>query len=147
MDDGNVTHHMPAREYEHDVPPGPGSEGKGDTKRVRGAGGGPITATEIYCTHARRGVQRGSSGTRAYAGVRLRFLSGVLPLSAQKLFEMIVSSIFSSVPAAFRPFAKRSVRSSALWDLNGQVQPPGACCQSCSSVPHSVFVVLAAAQL
>jgi hypothetical protein len=41
VDDGNVTHHKPAREYKHDVPPGPGSEGKGDTKRVRGAGGCP----------------------------------------------------------------------------------------------------------
>jgi hypothetical protein len=40
VDDGNVTHHKPVREHEHDIPPGPGSEGKGDTKRVRGAGGG-----------------------------------------------------------------------------------------------------------
>jgi hypothetical protein len=40
VDGGNVTHHKPAREHKHDIPPGPGSEGKGDTKRIWGAGGG-----------------------------------------------------------------------------------------------------------
>jgi hypothetical protein len=41
VDDGNVTLHELAREDKHDVPPGPGSEGTGDTQRVRGAEGGP----------------------------------------------------------------------------------------------------------
>jgi hypothetical protein len=40
VDDGNVTHHKPAQEHEHDISLGPGSKGRGDTKRVRGAGGG-----------------------------------------------------------------------------------------------------------
>jgi hypothetical protein len=39
-EDRNVTH-KPAREHGHDIPQGPGSEGRRDTKRVRGAGGSP----------------------------------------------------------------------------------------------------------
>jgi hypothetical protein len=31
VDDGNVAHHKPARKQEHAIPPGPGSEGRGDT--------------------------------------------------------------------------------------------------------------------
>jgi hypothetical protein len=46
VDDGNVTPHEPAWEHEHDIPPGPGSEGRGDTKRVRGAEGVPKARRE-----------------------------------------------------------------------------------------------------
>jgi hypothetical protein len=35
------THHKSAWKHEHDIPPCPGSEERGDTKRVRGAEGGP----------------------------------------------------------------------------------------------------------
>jgi hypothetical protein len=41
VDDRNVTHHKLARERKHNIPPGPGSEGRGDAKRVRGAEGSP----------------------------------------------------------------------------------------------------------
>jgi hypothetical protein len=39
VNDGKVTHHEPAREHEHDIPSGPGSEGRVDTQRVRAADG------------------------------------------------------------------------------------------------------------
>jgi hypothetical protein len=63
VDNGNITHHKPGRG--HDIPPGPGSEGRGDTKRVQGAGGG---------TRARRGgrigLQRRSSRWGQRRGIR-----------------------------------------------------------------------------
>jgi hypothetical protein len=56
VDDGNVTHRKPARKHEHDIPPDPGSEGRGDTKRVRGAGEGPRAMRGGRIGRQRRGV-------------------------------------------------------------------------------------------
>jgi hypothetical protein len=59
VDDGNVTHDKPAREHEHDIPPGPGAEGRGDTKRVQEVGWGPRARRGGRIGRQRRSSRRG----------------------------------------------------------------------------------------
>jgi hypothetical protein len=67
VDDRNVTHHNPAQKHEHDIPSGPRSEGRGDTKRALGAEGGPEARSGAGFSGsvgAAVGASEGVSGTR-----------------------------------------------------------------------------------
>jgi hypothetical protein len=69
VDDGNVTHHEPARKDKHDVLPGPGSEGRGDTQRAQGSEEGPRARREGQIV---RQPQSGRWGQRRGVGDEYR---------------------------------------------------------------------------
>jgi hypothetical protein len=66
VDDGSVTHHKLVREHEHDIPPSPGSEGRGDTRGSGEREGGPGSregARSAGSAEAAAGASAGASGT------------------------------------------------------------------------------------